>query len=472
MRIRLLMALTALIASAASIPVSGIVNGKSVTAAEQQQKGLVSVNGGCSGVLIVNDWVLTAGHCAEPNRTNPNNIRVTFLGTTILANAVYLFGGYADEVGPDIALLHLSAPFTIAGHSTGFQTQFWGGQPHDLFGKTVAFYGIGRTDCAGPAAGLGPYRAADFTVDSGDYSATTRPNNPTVPPTATNFFPSDGGYFYRISRNASAQIPRPGDSGGPSFIFENGTPMLVGIQSGGSCADPSGGSVTGSGSANQVSIARLRRWIDDVFRTKWTPNAQSQPVYVYPSEVSGTRWDLSDVNTVHWAQAARAAAAMCYDRGFAAGHFDGHQGVLPPVPGSGFGLQCSGGDTLWLDVTTAQMDQQWRFFGDINSVNWAVAARAAERICATRGYAGGQFNGHQRGAHYGLFCYRGGAQWFDAGDADLAATGWGFPTPKLDDNLWAQASRAATGFCRAKGFSGGFMNGQHVPNRSGVVCQK
>lgn len=478
---RVLLAVFAMfLACFAAIPTFAIVNGSVVTPAEQQQKGLVILNiptpGGfvsCSGVLVANDWLLTAGHCADQDRLTPGNIQVQFAGVAIGVQAVYLFGGFADEVGPDLALLHLSAPFNIGGSPTSFRNQLWSGEPRNLFGKTIAFYGQGRTDCMGPPAGVGTYRAADFVVNQDDYVATTRPNNPLNPPAATNFAMQDGGWFFQNPRTASGQIQRPGDSGGPSFIFENGTPMLVGIHSGGSCNNPPPGvGPAGQGLAYENSLPRLRQWIEDVFKTKWSPGAQSQPVYVYPSEVSGTRWNVSDVNAVHWAQAARAAAAMCFNRGFAGGHFDGHQGPLPPVPGNGFGLQCSGGDTQWFDVTTAQMDAKWRFNGDINAVNWAQAGRTAERICAARGFVGGQFNGHMRAAQYGLFCYRGGAQWFDATDPELAATGWGFPTPSLDDNLWAQAARAATGFCRGKGFSGGFMNGHQVPGRYGVVCQK
>jgi hypothetical protein len=445
-----------------------IVGGKAVTAAEQEQKGLVHVSGGnCSGVLLVNDWMLTAGHCADANRLTPTKLTATLNGNTIAADAVYLFGGFSDEVGPDLALLHLASGFNVGGRTTGFRNQIWDGGPHDLFGKTVAFYGQGSTNCTGVPTGGGAYLAADFAVSSGDFVARTRPNDPTTPPPLTNFSAQDGGPFFQIVRNASSQIPRPGDSGGPSFIFEAGIPKLVGILSGVGCANP-----PGTAQSYQNSLPRLRLWIEDVLKTKWTPGVESQPVYVYPNEVSGTKWTLSDVNNVPWAQAARAAAAMCFNRGFAGGHFDGHQGALPPVPGSGFGLQCSGRDTLWVDVTTANMDPQWRFTGDINAVNWAQVGRTAERICAARGYAGGQFNGHQLGIRYGLFCYRGGTQHFDATDAELAATGWGFATPRLDDNPWAQTARAATGFCRGKGFSGGFMNGHQVPNKYGVVCQK
>src|SRR4051812_33742929 len=91
-----------------SQPVQAIQNGKSVTLAEILEKGLVDVGGNCSGVLISNDWVMTAGHCTIANRLSPQNIAVTFNSVSIRADALYLFGGYVDEVGPDLSLLHLS----------------------------------------------------------------------------------------------------------------------------------------------------------------------------------------------------------------------------------------------------------------------------------------------------------------------------------------------------------------------------
>jgi hypothetical protein len=218
----------------------------------------------------------------------------------------------------------------------------------------------------------------------------------------------------------------------------------------------------------------VRDWIHSVLASSWTPGSTGSNVWVDAGEVNGTRWPVGDVNTASWAQAARAAAAMCFDRGFAGGHFDGHQGHLQGRPGNG--IICSSGDTRWFDVTAAQIAATGWGFNDVNKVNWAQASRSAERFCASQHdgapYAGGQFNGHQLNGKYGLFCYRGGASWFDATDADIAATGFGFNTANGDTTPWAQAARAATNFCRTKGFAGGFMNGQHVPNKSGVVCQK
>jgi hypothetical protein len=193
-------------------------------------------------------------------------------------------------------------------------------------------------------------------------------------------------------------------------------------------------------------------------------------VWIFRPEIEITQWPLDDVNTVSWAQGARAGVKLCYNRGFVGGHFDGHQDVAK----GGYGIHCSGKGTTWRDVTTAEITATQWGFTDINQVNWAQANRAAERLCATanQGFVGGHFNGHMKDGRFGLFCYKDGAQWFDANDADIAATGFGFPTPKLDNVLWAQAARAATGFCRGKGFGGGFMNGHQVPGKYGVVCQK
>jgi hypothetical protein len=77
-----------------------------------------------------------------------------------------------------------------------------------------------------------------------------------------------------------------------------------------------------------------------------------------------------------------------------------------------------------------------------------------------------------RNGRYGVFCYRSG-QFFDATD-DQIPPAWPINTDDLDHTPWAQASRAATDFCRQRGFAGGFFTGHHIsnPNRTGIVCQK
>lgn len=165
-----------------------------------------------------------------------------------------------------------------------------------------------------------------------------------------------------------------------------------------------------------------------------------------------------------WAQAGRMAVKLCERREMGAGHFSGHD----------LELLCSGQGAVWRDASASEIAATPWPLTDVNRVSWAHANRAAERLCAAanQGYVGGHFNGHQLDGKYGLFCYRDGVQWFDATDAELAATGFGFPTPRLDDVMWSQAMRAATIFCQARGFDGGFMTGHQMPDKYGVVCQK
>jgi hypothetical protein len=469
-----LVMLMAVVALPAPTPASAVVNGDTVTVEEQHERGvavLASTSGGCSSVLLVNDWALTAGHCVALDRTQPANVTFTLLGIapdpdqTVTADAIYLFGGFADEVGPDLALVHLSTPLVINGSPSGFANQLWPGTSDTLVDPnvTLTIYGQGWSDCPVPPAtgmGAGTYRVAELLLTDIDRAATERPIDPADPP--TTFVDEAGGNYHRLEENTSSQILAPGDSGSPGIIWNEGIPYIAGITSSSNCS---------AGFSHQVSIPTVREWIDAVLHTQWTPGATSQPVWVLPAEVNGTDWGLTDVDTTHWAQAARAAAAMCYNRGFAGGHFDGHQGELNG--NTGFGIQCSGGDTQWFDVDAKAIADTGWVFTDINTVPWAQANRAAERICAGRnqGFVGGHFSGHQRDGLYGVFCYRQGAQWFDATTDQINETGWKFATDDIDAVPWAQAARAAVGFCRDRGFSGGFLNGHHVPGLYGVVCQ-
>jgi hypothetical protein len=491
-------------------PASAVQSGTAIGPDEQQNMGTVMLANGaanphCSGVALSNDWILTAGHCVVADRVGVNNLQVTMLrgdaaASSSRAQAIYMFAGFSDEVGPDIALVHLAGPLTIHGSTSGFTTKFWGGSMADLATGTrlVSVYGqgwntytaCGTTSPAGiytPPIGLnaGTLRSGTSQVSAvglepsatpGDVTGQIPQGGTTPKPSTTTWSSTKNGRYFQLKTTSAGQVILPGDSGGPAFIFNppDKTPYLVGVNDSGDCVAGPPPSTPKATTSWEVGMPAVRDWIHSVLSSSWAPGSTGSNVWVDPGEVNGTNWAVGDVNTSSWAQAARAASAMCFNRGFAAGHYDGHQGQLQGR--SGAGIICSGGDTRWLDVSAAQIAGTGWVFNDVNQVNWALASRAAERLCAGikdgAPYAGGQFNGHQLNGNYGLFCYRGGANWFDATDAEIAATGFGFDTTQPETVPWAQAARAATNFCRAKGFAGGFMNGQHVPNKSGVVCQK
>ena len=349
------------------------------------------------------------------------------------------------SIGPDLALLHLQSAFNVSTTN-----QIWTGGRDAVAGKTVAFYGQGYGSCA--TNNYGQYLAADLLVQSGAYAATVKPVSPSE---STNYSTTSDGNYYRLTKNAQGRIPWTGDGGGPAFIFNNGTRYLVGIQSGfgGACGTD----------AYQTNLPPLRDWIAAVFMSQWAPGAQSSPVNVFPAKVIGTKWGLQDVNTINRAQAARAAAAMCYNRGFAGGHFDGNQGP--------FGILCSAGDTLWKDATLADISQSGWPFTDINVVTWARAGRAAQAICDNlkQGYVGGQFNGQMLNGKFGLRSAIAPARSISTqiGSSELR-----IGRAALDDTSCASLARAATNFCRTKGFGGAFTGKESDRQKYRVVCQK
>jgi hypothetical protein len=114
----------------------------------------------CSGVLIANDWAMTAGHCADVDEGKTHWVRYPNMtgnnGPWIATDAVYKFGYHAGDVsGPDLALVHLTSPIMLNGSTTGFRTRFWTGS---VLNRTVAVFGLGNA--------MTDYTGADFIVNS------------------------------------------------------------------------------------------------------------------------------------------------------------------------------------------------------------------------------------------------------------------------------------------------------------------
>jgi hypothetical protein len=130
-----------------------------------------------------------------------------------------------------------------------------------------------------------------------------------------------------------------------------------------------------------------------------------------------------------------------------------------------FGVICDGIGQFF-NVTDADIDSTgWSFRGD--NATWDTQARAAFALCNRRGFEGGSFTGNINGDIHALSCYPGTI--INAHDADLDATGWGF---RGDNTGWGQAGRAAYGFCVARGYRSGQMNGNIFGDLHGVVCSK
>ncbi len=193
----------------------------------------------------------------------------------------------------------------------------------------------------------------------------------------------------------------------------------------------------------------------------------------------GTLWGFDDPVSTPWAQAGRAANDFCVDKGFDSGRFTGH------FIGERLGDQCL--STLAQhfvatqnDINAVLTDGTAPDFTDDNTVPWALAARAATRICNNKGFAGGFFTGHQDTTMVNivprdLVCIPSAdARWYDATQQDLYNSGYGFGD--INSVAWDQAARAATNICLGKGYPGGFFTGEQIlingqiPSLQGVVC--
>ena len=176
-----------------------------------------------------------------------------------------------------------------------------------------------------------------------------------------------------------------------------------------------------------------------------------------------TNWSFDDPDSTLHAQADRAATDFCVKKGFLGGRFTGH------YIGERIGLLCAPITGSFYDATAADIHATSWDFSDINTTPWAQVARAATGICTARGFVGGFFTGHQLNGLHGVDCLKSDVAFsFDATDGDLQNSGYSF----ADINLvpWAQAARAATNICVAKGAAGGFFTGHQLNGKHGVVC--
>jgi hypothetical protein len=336
-------------------------------------------------------------------------------------NALYKFGvGANDPTGPDIGLIRLSAPMPNNGSTNGFVTQL---NTADPVGKQVTVYG----------SSTGSYLKTTSTVAGAS------------------------GRNLDLAANSSGSTTAVGDSGGPSFLAENGQTLLVGLTT------ATGGKIAAVHPAVSWIVAATRTFLD-----------QAQPfasTIVLPAEIAalpeGNRFGGSaEVVGRDWPSVQRSVTMMCTKRGFVGGTLVPDTTLKDGV----LKIACigrSGG--VAIQASQAQINATGLPFNDINSVPWPQAARAAAGVCATlTNTIGGFFDGTMTDAQsMGVVCLNPNAGKFDEADTGhLPNTG----QSDLNTVDWLAARADASAFCRVFGFEGGVADGNQRPGVRGLMC--
>lgn len=194
-----------------------IKNGDPADAVFQEQYGLVYITtstGYCSGAAIRDRWIITAAHCG----VQPNDV-VTFVGRSYAVDFTVRVKP-EDQQQNDLALLRLASPLLRRSGSV------WG-YDVDIFGtsypESPVVFAENFTNVMCFGASTGSYTFADFTCVRGTSREMVELES--IP-------------------TGSTQIAH-GDSGGPCFRYDTGTPLFVGLNDLIAHTDPDGSTSDG-----------------------------------------------------------------------------------------------------------------------------------------------------------------------------------------------------------------------------------
>lgn len=212
--------------------VEGTVDSNSATSAFEGVGAVRAGSGLASGILISDQYVLTAAHVVDGFRNNPGGVRFQLnngSGQTLTAAEIFIHDSYTGTSNTlwhdDLALIRLAAPVT---GDIPYYDFFYG----DFF--TPGFLGLGGTGLTFTMVGYGGGGDGNNGVTTGANATVKRSGANIVDETYAD---DDGSGFDEVFRYtfdedstlASEAHLAGGDSGGPVLVFQNNQWMIAGV---------------------------------------------------------------------------------------------------------------------------------------------------------------------------------------------------------------------------------------------------